>query len=340
LWERRAAGQVTHDVYDELGGVSGTLARYAEDVYENVLTDTQPPAARRLLLQLARPEAGGGFVRRPVRLADLDDALRSALARLVASRLVVVSRTADGAEIADLAHEALVRQWPRLGAWLADEREFRSWQEDLRVSLAWWESEDRDPGDLMRGVSLATATRWATEHPDDISPAETAYIRSSRAQETRRARILRSVVAAISVLALAAASLAVVAGQQTTQARSRLRSAAARALADDSNRFRSIDPAASLQFALAAWHHDPTSAEAYGALFSRYAGLQQVDKIFESMWEDDLEDIAASRDGSIVVFVNDHGLPSVWTGMNGDHPRRGSPRTMRRWSANPAGRTR
>jgi len=63
LWERRAAGLLTHQVYEELGGISGTLARYAEDVYENALTDTQRPRARRLLLPVG--EAGGGWWFRP-----------------------------------------------------------------------------------------------------------------------------------------------------------------------------------------------------------------------------------------------------------------------------------
>jgi len=271
-------------VYEELGGISGTLARYAEDVYENALTDTQRPAARRLLLQLARPEAGGGFVRRPVRLADLDDELRShrEAGREPARRGQPHRRRA---EIADLAHEALVRQWR---GWVRGWPTNASSGAGRRTCGSAWPVGSRQPrprGGLLRGVSLATATRWATDHPDDISPAELAYIRSGRAQETRRARILRSVVAVISALALAAASLAVVAGHQTTQARSRLRSAAARALADDSNRFRSINPATSLQLAQAAWHTIPHSAEAYGALFNRYAGLQSVDKIFQSMWE-------------------------------------------------------
>ncbi|MEU8083180.1 trypsin-like peptidase domain-containing protein [Micromonospora sp. NPDC049101] len=318
LWRRRNARMLTHGAYEDLGGVSGALTRYADDVYDT-LPPTERPAARRLFIQLARPDGGDDFLRRPVRLADLNDDLRPVLRRLVASRLVVVSRAADGTEVADLAHQALVWQWPRLREWLARERDFRGWQEGLRVNLAAWEDTGRDTGGLLRGVALVTADRWSRDHPEDIGPAEHVFIRSSRAGERRRAWILRSVVAVISALALVATGLAVVAARQTAQADARLRTAASGALADESNRVRGTDPRASLQLAQAAWHHD-RSAEAGSTTFSWYAALQFVEQVYRDAWDGDLEHVLASPDGSTVVFVNKSGLPAVWTGMNGDDP--------------------
>ncbi|MBY8874760.1 trypsin-like peptidase domain-containing protein [Micromonospora sp. PLK6-60] len=320
LWQRRRAGLLTHQAYDELGGVSGALAGYAEEVYEHGLTEVEQPAARRLLTQLARPAPDGDFARRPIRLVDLDDPLRLGLARLTASRLVVVSRAPDGAEVADLAHQALIHQWPRLRGWLTEERDFRGWQESLRADLARWEADGRDGGGLLRGAPLATAVRWTREHPEDISAAERGYIRASRALAQRRVRILWSVVAVISVLALAAGGLAVLAARQTERADARLRTAASRALADESNRLRRSDPGTSLQLAQAAWRHDRT-AEASGALFSWYTALQSVDRIYRDIWDGDIEEVLTSRDGAVVVFVSG-GLPAVWTGLTGDDPQR------------------
>ncbi|MDG4838746.1 trypsin-like peptidase domain-containing protein [Micromonospora sp. WMMD967] len=318
LWKRRSTSTLTHRSYEELGGVSGALARYADDVYD-ALPASDRLAARRLFTQLARPEDSGDFLRRPVRLADLNDDLRPVLGRLAASRLVVVSRAADGAEIADLAHQALLRQWQGLREWLIHERDFRGWQEGLRVRLAAWEAAGRDAGGLLRGVALATANRWEREHPEDIGPAERAYITSSSAGERRRAWVLRSVVVVISLLALVASGLAVVAARQTHQADARLRTAASRALADEASRQRATDPRASLQLAQAAWHHDQT-AEASGVTFTWYAALQFVERIYQDAWKGDLDKILASSDGSTVVFVNKSGLPAVWTGMNGENP--------------------
>ncbi|SCF28471.1 trypsin-like peptidase domain-containing protein [Micromonospora mirobrigensis] len=321
LWQRRHAGSLTHRSYEELGTVAGALAGYADEVYRHRLSGAEQPAARRLLVQLARPEPDGGFARRPVRLGDLDDEPRGVLARLAASRLVVVSRAPDGAEVADLAHQALIGQWPRLRRWLTEEREFRSWQESLRADLARWEATGRDPGGLLRGAPLATAVGWTREHPEDVSAAEHDYVRASRARTRRRDRIRRSAVAAITVLAVTAGGLAALAARQTERAEGRLRTAASRTLADESVQLRATDPGASLQLALAAWHHDRT-AEASGALFGWYAALQSVEKVYRGWWDGDIDEILTSRDGSVVVFVNDGGLPSVWTGMTGANPAR------------------
>ncbi|MEY9861347.1 WD40 repeat protein [Catenulispora sp. GAS73] len=324
LWSQRRAGMLTHQAYEDLGRVPGALAQYAEHVYLNTIDETQHHAAQRLLVQLARPEPDGSFQRQPVRLSRLDPGLRPVLDRLVASRLVVVSRASDGTEIVDLAHQALVQQWPTLRDLLEQQREFRAWQEQLRSSLSQWEAANHEPSGLLRGTAMATAAKWAAERPGDLTPTERTYVQGSVARDRRRIRVLRTVIAVISALALAAASFAVIAVNQTGVAQARLRTAASRALANDSNRFRSIDPAISLQLAQAAWHEDHT-AEAYGALFTQYAALQTVDKVFENLRPGTIDGIAASQDGNVAIVQHADQAPVVWTGFAGDHPQSWTP---------------
>ncbi|HET6529912.1 MAG TPA: serine protease, partial [Actinoplanes sp.] len=241
LWSLRQVGTLTHDAYDRIGGLSGAVAGYAGQVVDS-LPAADRARARRLLTRLTRPGTGGDFERHPVRLADLDDELRPVLARLAASRLVVLGRTAAGDDIAELAHQALVRRWPLLRGWLAEDRDFRLWQEDLRRSRAAWEATDRDPGGLPRGAALTTARGWATDRAADLTDADRAYLRAAEAHERRRVRRLWSAIAVVSALALLAGSLAVVAGVRNNLAQQRLRTAESRNLADDSMRFRGIDP--------------------------------------------------------------------------------------------------
>jgi WD40 repeat protein len=324
LWSLRRAGMLTHQAYEDLGRVPGALARYAEHVYGSTLDEAEQHAAQRLLVQLARPEPDGSFQRQPIRLSALDPGLRPVLDRLVASRLVVVSRASDGTDVVDLAHQALVQQWRTLHDFLERQRDFRAWQEQLRSSLAQWETANREPGGLLRGTAMAVAAKWAAERPGDLAPVEKTYVQSSLARDRRRVRVLRTVVAVISALALAAATLAAIAVNQAGVAQARLRTAASRALADDSNRFRSIDPATSLQLAQAAWHEDHTP-EAYGALFTQYAALQMVDKVFENLRPGTIDDILASQDGSVAAMMHVDQAPVVWTGFTGDHPQSWTP---------------
>ena len=74
-------------------------------------------AARTLLLRLADEDESGAIVRRRIELAELEaegsSGLLEVVARLTDRRLLTVS---DGA--VEVAHEALLREWPRLRAWL------------------------------------------------------------------------------------------------------------------------------------------------------------------------------------------------------------------------------
>ncbi|QUQ65809.1 nSTAND1 domain-containing NTPase [Kutzneria sp. CA-103260] len=325
LWDKQSAGLLTHAAYDELGGVAGALVGYADGVY-GAMPEDERPAARRLLVGLARPAEDGDFIRRPVLLSDVDESLRPALAKLAASRLVVVGRAADGTEIVDLAHQALVQQWQTLRDWLTEDRDFLSWQEELRSGVHRWRD---DPGALLRGAALTTADDWLRKRPDEIAEADRAYIQASDARERRRIRTLWTIVAVISVLALIAGTLAGVAAIQTATVQEELRVAASRQLANDANRLRNIDPTASLQLAEAAWHYHDT-AEAYGALFIQYAGLQPVDKLYENLSPGTIGTVTASDDGSVAVITSTDGLPAVWLGLNGDHPQQWKPPTPAR----------
>ena len=70
-WERRRGDRLTLAGYLEAGGVTGALARSAEEAYA-ALDDDAQESARRLLVRLADTDEGGALVRRPVPLAELD----------------------------------------------------------------------------------------------------------------------------------------------------------------------------------------------------------------------------------------------------------------------------
>lgn len=319
LWALRELGTLTYSAYDRVGGVSGAVARYAGDVYRD-LGPADRARARRLLTALARPVEDGGFQRRAARVADLDPDLIGVLDRLALARLVTVGPAADGADVADLAHQALIAHWGLLRDWLEADREFQVWRDNLRRGRASWAGSGRDPGGLLRGAALVTARSWSAERPGDIAAEDRAYIEAGAALERRRIRRLRTIIAVVSVLALLAGGSAVVALVRNNVATERLRTLASRQLADDSLRFRSTDSSKALQLAQAAWREEETP-EAYGALFSQYAALQPVDRIMHGVWSRRLDRMSASRDGGTAIFANDQGAGALWTGLMGDDPR-------------------
>ena len=117
LWQHRDGRTLRLADYEHAGGVHGAVARLAERAYER-LDPEQQQVARRLLLRLAGEGEGDAVVRRRVDLAELGgDDVAEVLAVLADERLVTIG---DG-EV-EVAHEALLREWPRLRDWLAGGR--------------------------------------------------------------------------------------------------------------------------------------------------------------------------------------------------------------------------
>jgi len=103
-------------------------------------------------------------VRRPVPVEQLPAEQRGLVAPLSAGRLLIVSESA-GADIVELAHQALIEHWPRLRGWLVRDREFLLWREQLTVHRERWEAEDRSDAALLRGAPLVAAAGWLAERP-------------------------------------------------------------------------------------------------------------------------------------------------------------------------------
>jgi hypothetical protein len=86
--------------------------------------------------------------------------------------------TSEGA--AEVAHEALIREWPTLRGWLDEDREGLRIHRQLGEAARDWESLDRDPGALYRGARLEQANEWAEVHGDGLNPLEREFLEASR----------------------------------------------------------------------------------------------------------------------------------------------------------------
>ncbi|MFD9891352.1 AAA family ATPase [Amycolatopsis sp. NPDC059027] len=322
LWESQHGAALTHHAYDELGGVAGALAAYAEEVHSERLTDGERALARRVLVQLARPGEDGTFTLSPAQLDHLDAESRDLARKLAAHRLVVLRQDPGHPAVIALAHEALVQQWRQLREWLAAAREFRSWQEQLRLSLTQWRQSGEDPHTLLRGTTLTTAETWLSTDPTGLTDDERAYIAASRTHQRRGTRRWRMITALIAVLALAATTSAVFALNKNRELADQLRRASAVSLGQESGRRNESDPLTALQFAQAAWKADPTRPEAYAALMQQYLKYADVEQIRTGLWSGTVAQVASTPDGRTTAVAEDDGRITVWTALFGPAPER------------------
>jgi transcriptional regulator with XRE-family HTH domain/tetratricopeptide (TPR) repeat protein len=187
LWGRQVDQMLTHSAYERIGQLAGAIAHRAEKVYRS-FASLQQEAAHHILTRLVRlAEEGGEDTRHRIPLSALfsedllnSDAGRKVLAVLAESRLVTVGVDSGGRqELVEIAHEALVRRWPRLTQWLQDDREILLWRQRLRLILREWEQTGRDEGFLLRGPLLDEARLWLSRRASDLSPEEKDFISCS-----------------------------------------------------------------------------------------------------------------------------------------------------------------
>ena len=238
LWEKQENRVLTHHAYDEIGGVKKAIANHAEQVYQQ-LSGTQQKQAQRIFVQLVCPGEGTEDTRRIATHAQVGEdnwGLVSYLAGYQA-RLVVTGRREDltqssgtplslakggvGGEISfaedtvEVVHEALIREWGTLREWINANRQFRTWQERLKVALREWKNNNHDAGALLRGVPLTVAKDWLHKRAEEMTQEERDFIqvsgkqRDREKQEQERTRRLTIIgLGSFSIVSLGLAGLA------------------------------------------------------------------------------------------------------------------------------------
>ncbi len=223
LWQKRQDNALTLAAYRESGGVHGAVARLAEGTYARV-PDERRQLVRAIMLRLVGEGEGDAPVRRRAPLGELDlernEDVADVLATLADSRLVTVS---EGS--VEVAHEALLREWPRLREWIEEDTEGRRLRRHITQAATEWAAAGRDRGELYRGARLAAALDWTADHALDVNELEREFVTESREaseKETKRVRRtnrrLRALLAGVAVLLVAAVAGGVFAAIQRSEA--------------------------------------------------------------------------------------------------------------------------
>jgi WD40 repeat protein len=189
-WHRRRGRTLTVSGYLASGGVRGAIAETAEAVFHDELDARQQAIARNIFLRLT--ELGEDNMAAETRRratyeelgADSEDAptVRYVLTRLADARLITTE-----AGTAEVAHEALIREWPTLRGWLEENREALRLHRHLTLAAEAWARQGRDPSELYRGARLAQATEWADANAGAVNALECEFLKASNDQDQAEA---------------------------------------------------------------------------------------------------------------------------------------------------------
>jgi WD40 repeat protein len=261
-WQRRKAGKLTLAGYRAAGGIQGAVAATAERAWSG-LDPTARTAARLLLLRLVRlGEDTQATRRRGTRRQLAEESTdpnktEESLEALVRARLVTLD-----AETVEITHEALLHAWPRLRDWIDEDRNDNLLRQRLEEDGRAWDVSHRDTSLLYRGSRLEQAHSWAKSAGDTfLTRGAVEFLAASVRLRRRTLWISRGAVSALVVLAILAASTAVIAWQQRDDA-------VFEQVVAEADRVQHTDPSLSAQLDLVAHHLRPDDESADNRLIS------------------------------------------------------------------------
>jgi DNA-binding winged helix-turn-helix (wHTH) protein/tetratricopeptide (TPR) repeat protein len=211
LYLHRAPGDaLTWAAYDDLGGLEGAIGRRAEAILGALPAPQQEALARLLprLVGLAGEDAAP--TSRWVAAREFIDEHERALVRAFVEARLLVADHVGGATGFRVAHEALLRRWPRVTAWVAQHRATLAARDELRPWVERWLDAGRASALLLpRGVMPWQAGRALAETPQLFGDDEREFVARSLARIRRQARWRWAGLAGALLLAATAVAAAI-----------------------------------------------------------------------------------------------------------------------------------
>jgi WD40 repeat protein len=301
--------------YEELGGVVGALRRSADEEHrrlsEHGLSDLVLPTLSRLVT--VGPE--GQPTRRRLARAVFRGHETEIVEAFVDARLLT-STEVEGESIVEVAHEALLRQWPPLADAIERDREELQLRSELERQAEDWQRSGRRDEYLLFGERLAVAGRLSNspeQSRTDLTDLDLAFLDASqdqqRVQEMAKRRRTRITVVGLASALVVVSTLALVALVQSSQARNERDTAQAERLATNAASELASDPGQSLMFAMKAYARKPTLF-AEGTL--RVAASQAVPQLVLRSRQGTVDGVAFAGDGRHLASAGDGNTVRIW----------------------------
>ncbi|MFN7783939.1 MAG: winged helix-turn-helix domain-containing protein [Lysobacterales bacterium] len=223
LYEGRSeGGLLSFQCYRGFGGLEGALAHRAEEVFRalpEVARSQLDAVLRCMVVMQADSEA---VTARAMSRAELASPHAAELVDALVRARLFVAELHEGEAVLRVAHEALLRQWPRVVAWIADNRGLLQGRNRLQRAAQHWDREQRRDDHLLNpGRPLEEARDVARRMPRALSALECSFLRASEASGRRRRRLRW--VAMASLLVVTCVALASSWQAQRAQARAEQR---------------------------------------------------------------------------------------------------------------------
>lgn len=242
MFDQRTSDMLTMTGYRRLGGLRGALSRRGDELFDHLDHERQD-AARQVFLRLVTLGEGTEDTRRRVHKSEIEaleidqGATTEILRSFGDARLLSFDRDAVRNEpTVEVAHEALLREWPRLRGWIDESRRELHTHQMLAAATEEWSAAGKDVDYLLGGSRLALYDEWSAETSMVLTSSEREYLDTSltrRSEEEseaaerrqkefglqrRSSRRLRALVAVMAVATIVAIALTAFALNRSAEA--------------------------------------------------------------------------------------------------------------------------
>ena len=207
---RRPHGELSFAAYRELGGLEGAVGQRAEATIAALLPIQQAALPQVLALLVLLPGEGQGTTGRRALWRELGSAAERELVQALVDARLLVSDLADDRQAGfRVAHEAILRRWPRVTEWIAAHQQALQLRSRLHQQVQRWLAEGRAREYLLpRGKQLEEAVELLGRTEFALSADERAFVEASQQRATRGERLRIAAISALAVLTLLSAALA------------------------------------------------------------------------------------------------------------------------------------
>ncbi|WP_115719809.1 nSTAND1 domain-containing NTPase [Gallaecimonas mangrovi] len=201
LYLQREGNLLKVSVYQALGGIEGAIGQAAEDALAQLSPAQQQALPRVLSLLVTLREDEESITSRSACWADLKNPDETALVQAMVDKRLFVSHLQHGEASFSVAHEALLRRWPRATAWIDDHKDSLTLKARLFYQAERWQHEGKANAYLLAlGKPLQEAKALAQNPLFSLGESESAFIKASSRRATWRRGLRNGTIALLCLL--------------------------------------------------------------------------------------------------------------------------------------------
>lgn len=208
--QRSKDNKLLLSVYKALGGIEGAIGKNAEQAITGLGKAEQDSLPRVLSMLVTLREDEKSITSRSGRLTQLQtDAERTLVQTMIEQRLFV-SHLQNGEPCFSIAHEALLRRWPRATAWISEHHDSLSVKSRLQHLTQRWLAEQQNSAYLLAdGKPLQEAQTLLGNSLFSLEADERRFIQVSANKARLKRWTRRGTIAMLCLLTFTAVSMSI-----------------------------------------------------------------------------------------------------------------------------------